>query len=176
MNKVSSTLLLIGIGSLLSACSTSQRQHTVTAPALASVSVPLQRAHDAVKVARDRLEAGDVPAAKVAIAIADAKVAESSRALEIKDAEVGQLVQAVADRDQTISDQRKELHQVAKERDIIPYLVALLGAIWLMGLADAIPVASQYRLWLKGAAFVVGFGAGYGAGRLLVRSIATFLP
>lgn len=176
MNKVSSTLLLIGIGSLLSACSTSQRQHTVTAPALASISVPLQRAHDAVKVARDRLEAGDVPAAKVAIAIADAKVEESSRALEIKDAEVGQLVQAVADRDQTISDQRKELHQVAKERDIIPYLVALLGAIWLMGLADAIPVASQYRLWLKGAAFVVGFGAGYGAGRLLVRSIATFLP
>jgi hypothetical protein len=127
-------------------------------------------------VARDRLEDGDVPAAKVAIAIADAKVEESSRALEIKDAEVGQLVQAVADRDQTISDQRKELHQVAKERDIIPYLVALLGAIWLMGLADAIPVASQYRLWLKGAAFVVGFGAGYGAGRLVVRSIATFLP
>jgi len=176
VNKVSSTLLLIGIGSLLSACSTSQRQHVVSAPALASVSVPLQRAQDAVKMARDRLDAGDVAAAKVAISIADAKVEESSHALEAKDAEVGQLVQAVADRDQTISEQRKELHQVAKERDIIPYLVAFLGAIWLMGLSDAIPVASQYRFWLKGAAFVVGFGAGYGAGRLLVKSIATFLP
>jgi len=165
-----STLILSGCGVF------APRQHILTAPALASVSVPLARAHDAVKAARDRLEAGDVPAAKAAIAIADAKVEETTRALESKDAEVGQLVQAVADRDVTISDQRKELHQVAKERDIIPYLVALLGAIWLMGLADAIPVASQYRLWLKGAAFVIGFGSGYGAGRFIVRSIATFLP
>lgn len=167
--------MLLSAAFLLTGCGIVTKPH-VTAPALASVSVPLQRAHDAVKVARDRLDAGDIHAAKAAIAVADAKVEESSRALETKDAEVGQLVQAVADRDQTISDQRKELHQVAKERDIIPYLVALLGAIWLMGLADAIPVAFQYRLWLKGAAFLVGFGAGYGVGRLVVRSIATFLP
>jgi hypothetical protein len=168
--------ILAGISLIISGCSSPSRHRAVAAPALASVSVPLARAKDAVKLARDRLAAGDVQAARAAIAIADAKVEESSRALESKDAEVGQLVQAVADRDQIISTQRKELHQVAKERDIIPYLVALLGAIWLMGLADAIPVVSQYRLWLKGAAFVVGFGSGYGAGRLLVRSIATFLP
>jgi hypothetical protein len=159
----------------LSGCS-ARPEPRYTAPALASVSVPLQRAHDAVKVARDRLEAGDVPAARAAIAIADAKVEESSRALEAKDAEVGQLVQAVADRDVTISAQRKELHQVAKERDIIPYLCAIAMALWLMGLSDAIPVLSQYRIWLKGAAFVIGFGAGYGAGRIVVRSIAGFLP
>jgi len=164
------SLFLTGCGSLAS------HQRPVIAPALSSVSVPLARARDAIKTARDRLDAGDLPAAKVAIAVADAKAEESSRALEAKDAEIGQLVKAVADRDATISEQRKELHQVAKERDIIPYICALAVALWFMGLADAIPVASQYRLWLKGAAFVVGFGSGYGAGRLLVRSIATFLP
>lgn len=152
------------------------RQHTITAPAFASVSVPLARAHDAVKVARDRLNVGDVPAAKAAIAIADAKVEESSRALEAKDGEIGKLVQAVADRDVIIASKNKEIHQIAKERDILPYVCAVLAALLFMGLADAIPVATQYRFWLKGAAFVVGFGSGYGAGRLLVRSIATFLP
>lgn len=169
------SIILLCAVSVLSGCSTRPKPR-YTAPALASVSVPLARAHDAVKVARDRLDAGDVTSARAAIAIADTKVEESSRALESKDAEVGQLVQAVTDRDQTISDQRKELHQVAKERDIIPYLCAIAMALWLMGVSDAIPVLSQYRLWLKGAAFVVGFGSGYGAGRLLVRSIATFLP
>lgn len=171
------SFFLIFLALVLTGCGTyAPHARQLTAPALASVSVPLQRAHDAVKVARDRLNVGDVPAARAAIAIADAKVEESSRALEAKDGEIGKLVQAVQDRDATITAKNKELHQVAKERDIIPYLVALLGAIWLMGLADAIPVATQYRLWLKGAAFVVGFGSGYGAGRLLVRSIATFLP
>lgn len=171
-----SIILLCGVFALLFSGCAARPQPRLTAPALASVSVPLARAHDAVKVARDRLEAGDVPAARAAIALADAKVEESSRALESKDAEVGQLLQAVADRDETISAQRKELHQVARERDIIPYLCAIAMALWFMGLADAIPVLGQYRIWLKGAAFVVGFGSGYGAGRLLVRSIATFLP
>ena len=161
----------------LSACGTLPRQpRSAAVPALASVSIPLQRAHDAVKVARDRLDAGDVPAAKAAIALADTKVAETSSALEAKDVEVGRLVKAVSDRDMIIAAQRQEIHEVAKERDIIPYLIALLGALWLLGLSDAVPVLSQYRLWLKGAAFVVGFGSGYAVGRVFVKSIAAFLP
>jgi hypothetical protein len=169
------TLALCLATLVLSGCATNP-QPRYTVPALATVSVPLQRAHDAVKVARDRLDAGDVPAARAAIAIADAKVEESSRALDTKDAEVGQLVQAVADRDETIAAKDKVIRQISKERDIIPYLCAIGVALWFIGLADLIPVLGQYRLWLKGAAFVIGFGSGYGAGRLLVRSIATFLP
>lgn len=171
-------LILPFLSLLLSGCGLfpAKKPSLIAVPALASVSVPLARAKDAVKVARARLDAGDLPAAKAAIAVADAKVEETSAALAVQDAKVGELVGIIKDRDDTIVSLKSELHQVAKERDIIPYIVALAMALWFLGLSDALPVASQYRLYLKGIAFVVGFGSGYGAGRLLVRAIATFLP
>lgn len=178
MEKMKNTFLIFPfcLPLLLSGCLSPSQPRPVAIPALSSVSVPLARAKDAIKVARDRIEAGDLPAAKAAISVADAKVEETSAALAFADAKVGELVGIIKDRDNTILSLRAENHQVAKERDIIPYVVALAMALWFLVLSDAIPLPGQYRLYLKGIAFVVGFGSGYASGRLLVRAIATFLP
>lgn len=169
-------LFLVSLSLVLTGCSAPVAKRLVIAPALASVSVPLARAKDAVKVARDRLEAGDLPAAKTAIAMADAKVEESSAALATAETKVEELVGLIGDRDAAIVTLRKENHQIAKERDILPFVSAILCALWILAISDALPVAAQYRIYLKLIAFVLGFGSGYGAGRLLVRALATFIP
>jgi hypothetical protein len=75
-----------------------------------------------------------------------------------------------------IQKQAAEIHQLAKERDIIPYIVAMCIGLWFITITDALPLTQQYRFWAKLVAFALGFGSGYAGGRVLVRSIAAFLP
>jgi hypothetical protein len=100
----------------------------------------------------------------------------TSQALAITQRNVDSLEAKLGTADEVIASQKAELHQVAKERDIIPYLVALCLALWLVFFTDGLPIPDQYRIWVKIGAFFIGFGAGYATGRTLVRFIAGFLP
>jgi hypothetical protein len=69
-------------------------------------------------------------------------------------------------------------HENAKERDVILYLWALAVAAYA-GTFFAAPLsklAEPYGLIAVVAAYVGSFGAGYGIGRLILESLAHFIP
>ena len=154
----------------------SMKKPTPLIPSLAAVSVPLSKTAGAIDSAKIRLASGDMSGVGDALRTASDHVAATAVALAAKEAETQSLADRLVKYEGLIADQKAELHQVAKERDIIPYLVGFLLAFYFVSLIEAVPVMPQYRLYLKMGAFVIGFGGGYGAGRLLVRSISNFLP
>jgi cation transport ATPase len=69
-------------------------------------------------------------------------------------------------------------HENAKERDVVLYLWALVMAAYA-GTFFAAPLsklAEPYGLIAVIAAYVASFGAGYGIGRLILSSLAHFIP
>ena len=161
---------------ILSGCAHEASHRTPIVPSMAAVSIPLQGTRDAIAIAQDRLRAGDIPATTTALSAAASKAEVTSQALAITQRNVDSLEQKLDAADTIIASQKAELHEVTRERDIIPYLVALCLALWLVFFTDGLPVPEQYRFWLKAGAFLIGFGAGYGLGRTIVRFIASFLP
>ena len=146
------------------------------APSMSSVSIPLQGTRDAIAVAQDRLKAGDLGDTASALSVASSKAEVTAQALQITQRNVDSLEAKLGSADAVIASQKAELHEVAKERDILPFLVALCIALWLVFFTDGLPIPDQYRYWVKIGAFFVGFGAGYAMGRTIVRFIAGFLP
>ncbi len=145
-------------------------------PALASVSIPLAKTANAIGSAKASLLSGDMVGVGSALNDASNFAAATAVALAEKETETQALADRLVKSEEIIATQKAELHQVAKERDIIPYIVAFLLAFYFVSLVEVVPVTPQYRIYLKMGAFVIGFGAGYGAGRIVVRSIAGFLP
>lgn len=167
--------LLLLFAVILSGCVTAPVPQRI-APSMASVSIPLQGTRDAIATAEARLRAGDVNATAKALAVASTHAEMTSEALVITQRNVDSLEAKLSSADAVIASQKAELVETKKERDIIPYLVALCLALWLVFFIDGLPIPDQYRIWVKIGAFFVGFGAGYGIGRTAVRSIAHFLP
>lgn len=169
-------VLLILIPLALTACSTAPAPSRTIAPSMAGVSIPLQGTRDAIATAQDRLKAGDLAATGTALSVAAVKAEMTSAALVVTQEKVDVLEKKIVTADSIIAAKDKEIHELAKERDIIPYIVALCLALWVVLFCDGLPIPEQYRFWVKIGGFAIGFASGYALGRVIVRFIAQFLP
>lgn len=188
-------LLVAGFTIVLVGCANppARKETALTAyvaPSITPIASPIQAVRDSLAKAKSSAGKQDWPSVSLSIDTADQTAAKAQIALLAYHAQVEELTvqltkaidnrnMALRERDnaqEVVKKQTVEIHQLAKERDIIPYIVAMCLGLWFITLADAIPVTQQYRFWAKLIAFTVGFGSGYGVGRILVRSIAAFLP
>jgi cation transport ATPase len=182
MNKLILTLLTV---TLLMGCA-GKNGGKYTPPTAAAVGDPLRKTRTAIEKAVDSVETSqNYQVIKKHLQEAHKQVTATEVELEKHQLQVEkqteQLNLSIDERNkaETRADiKTKEAHQNAKERDVVIYVWSVFFALWLLAtmgvITDALP--PQYRIAGKVVFLFVGFGAGYGIGRYILRWLAYLFP